>query len=327
MSLHSSANAPARRGPPAPRGPARLAAAGPALLDGRAPPAVPQARGPGRAEAGAGAAESPGPHQALLVLDIETVPDTEQVPAGWPSEKFPKAAWHKVVAVSFVEAAIARDAATGTEAYQIRSCRSGGEPGWDEERLLRAFWKFFAAGRYRVVTWNGRSFDLPTLLLRSLMHGIAVPSWYRRGTKWDGYGHRYAVDWHSDLMEVLAEFGACARLTLEEAAGLLALPGKLGEHGSQVAAMIARGEIGRVRAYCETDCLNLFVVYLRWAHLTGRTSSEAHDAAVDGLIRYLGAERAGRPHLGGFVDAWRRASERRPAFVSRPAQAWPAVAG
>ena len=327
MSLHSSANAPARRGPPAPRGPARLAAAGPALLDGRAPPAVPQARGPGRAEAGAGAAESPGPHQALLVLDIETVPDTEQVPAGWPSEKFPKAAWHKVVAVSFVEAAIARDAATGTEAYRVRSCRSGGEPGWDEERLLRAFWKFFAAGRYRVVTWNGRSFDLPTLLLRSMMHGIAVPSWYRRGTKWDGYGHRYAVDWHSDLMEVLAEFGACARLTLEEAAGLLALPGKMGEHGSEVAALIARGEIGRVRAYCETDCLNLFVVYLRWAHLTGRTSSEAHDAAVDGLIRYLGAERAGRPHLGGFVDAWRRASERRPAFVSRPAQAWPAVTG
>ena len=327
MSLHSSANAPARRGPPAPRGPARLAAAGPALLDGRAPPAVPQARGPGRAEAGAGAAESPGPHQALLVLDIETVPDTEQVPAGWPSEKFPKAAWHKVVAVSFVEAAIARDAATVTEAYRVRSCRSGGEPGWDEERLLRAFWKFFAAGRYRVVTWNGRSFDLPTLLLRSMMHGIAVPSWYRRGTKWDGYGHRYAVDWHADLMEAMAEFGACARLTLEEAAGLLALPGKMGEHGSEVAALIARGEIGRVRAYCETDCLNLFVVYLRWAHLTGRTSSEAHDAAVDGLIRYLGAERAGRPHLGGFVDAWRRASERRPAFVSRPAQAWPAVTG
>ncbi|MBY0144215.1 3'-5' exonuclease, partial [Methylorubrum populi] len=231
------------------------------------------------------------------------------------------------VAVSFVEAAIARDAATGTEAYRVRSCRSGGEPGWDEERLLRAFWKFFAAGRYRVVTWNGRSFDLPTLLLRSMMHGIAVPSWYRRGTKWDGYGHRYAVDWHADLMEAMAEFGACARLTLEEAAGLLALPGKMGEHGSEVAALIARGEIGRVRAYCETDCLNLFVVYLRWAHLTGRTSSEAHDAAVDGLIRYLGAERAGRPHLGGFVDAWRRASERRPAFVSRPAQAWPAVTG
>jgi predicted PolB exonuclease-like 3'-5' exonuclease len=325
MSLNAIANVTARPGLQAPGGAARLAA-GATLLDGHAP-AAPQRHRPDRPEARTGVAEPAGLHQALLVLDIETVPDEEQVPSDWPSEKFPKAAWHKVVAVSFVEAAIARDAATGTEAYQIRSCRSGGEPGWDEERLLRAFWKFFAAGRYRVVTWNGRSFDLPTLLLRSLMHGIAVPSWYRRGTKWDGYGHRYAVDWHSDLMEVLAEFGACARLTLEEAAGLLALPGKLGEHGSQVAAMIARGEIGRVRAYCETDCLNLFVLYLRWAHLTGRTGPEAHDAAIDGLIRYLGSERAARPHLGAFVDAWRRATESRSAFVSRPPQAWPAVAG
>ncbi|GJD63445.1 hypothetical protein MPEAHAMD_3613 [Methylobacterium frigidaeris] len=128
-------------------------------------------------------------------------------------------------------------------------------------------------------------------------------------------------------MEAMAEYGACARLTLEEAAGLVALPGKLGEHGSQVAAMVARGEIGRVRAYCETDCLNLFVLYLRWAHLTGKTSPEAHDAAVDGLIWYLGAERLARPHLGVFVDAWRRATESRPAFVSRPPRSWPDVAG
>ncbi|MBZ6416861.1 MULTISPECIES: 3'-5' exonuclease [Methylobacterium] len=247
MSLRSIANVTARRGTPTSGGTVGPAA-GATSLDGQAP-ATPRRHRPAWPEAWAGAAEPVGLHQALLVLDIETVPDEEKVPADWPSDRFPKAAWHKVVAVSFVEAAIARDAATGTEAYQIRSCRSGGEPGWDEERLLRAFWKFFAAGRYRVVTWNGRSFDLPTLLLRSLMHGIAVPSWYRRGTKWDGYGRRYDVDWHADLMEAMAKYGACARLTLEEAAGLVALPGKLGEHGSQVAAMVARGEIGRVRAY------------------------------------------------------------------------------
>ena len=181
MSLNAIANVTARPGLQAPGGAARLAA-GATLLDGHAP-AAPQRHRPDRPEARTGVAEPAGLHQALLVLDIETVPDEEKVPADWPSDRFPKAAWHKVIAVSFVEAAIARDAATGTEAYQIRSCRSGGEPGWDEERLLRAFWKFFAAGRYRVVTWNGRSFDLPTLLLRSLMHGIAVPSWYRRGTK------------------------------------------------------------------------------------------------------------------------------------------------
>ena len=100
----------------------------------------------------------------------------------------------------------------------------------------------------------------------------------------------------------------------------MALPGKLGEHGSQVAAMVARGEIGRVQAYCETDCLNLFVLYLRWAHLTGKTSPEAHDAAVDGLIRYLGAERLARPHLW-CLRGRMAAGDRIPARLHLPAAA------
>ncbi|KAB1080549.1 3'-5' exonuclease [Methylobacterium soli] len=257
-------------------------------------------------------------HDAVLALDIETVPD-DLVPPDWPPDRFPKNAWHRVVAVSFIEAAIVRTPGEEREAYEVTACRSGGEAGWDEARLLRAFWRFFSGKRYRVVTWNGRSFDMPTLLVRSMMHGIDASAWYRRGTRWEGYASRFAPDWHADLMDVLSEYGASARLTLEEAAALLGLPGKMGEHGSQVADMIARGEAERVRAYCETDCLNLMVLYLRWALLTGRTDATAHDRSVAGLVRYLDAERAERPHLGRFLDAWRPASNSRPAFVAMPA--------
>ncbi|WP_246682693.1 3'-5' exonuclease [Methylobacterium sp. WL9] len=265
-----------------------------------------------RRPAGSPSTELP---RRLLALDIETVPD-DVMPADWPPDKFPKAPWHRIVAISFVEAEIRRDEETGLEEYHLAACRSGGGEGWDEGRLLRAFWKFFDEGDFRVVTWNGRSFDMPTIVARSMMHGISAAAWYRRGTKWAGYAHRYAPDWHTDLMDVMADFGATSRLTLEEAATLLGLPGKLGEHGSRVAAMVADGQTGRVRDYCETDCLNLAVLYVRFAFLTGRTGPEGHDRFVEELMAYLERERSGRPHLGRFLDGWRANFERRPPLIS-----------
>ena len=46
-------------------------------------------------------------HEHLLCLDIETVPDRNLIPADWPETEFiRKPIWHKVVAISFVEARI-----------------------------------------------------------------------------------------------------------------------------------------------------------------------------------------------------------------------------
>ncbi len=258
------------------------------------------------------------PHDALLALDIETVPDAALVPPDWPPDRFPKNACHRIVAISFVTADILREPG-GRESYAVTACRSGGEGDWDEARLLRAFWRFFEARRYRVVTWNGRAFDMPTILARSMMHGVEAPAWFRRGTRWEGYRHRFALDWHNDLMDATSEHGAAQRLTLDEAAASIGLPGKMGEHGSRVSAMVAAGETERVRAYCETDCLNLYALYLRWAHLSGRTDAAGHDRSVLDLMDHLDRARAASPHLGRFVDAWRLCSAGRAMVV--PAQA------
>lgn len=264
-------------------------------------------------------------NDVLLMLDIETVPDPDLVPADWPADRFPKCPWHRIVAISVAEAAVERDVATGVETYAFRSCRSGGEPGWDEERLLRAFWRLFEARRYRLVTWNGRSFDMPVILARSLMYGLSAAPWFVRGTRWASYGQRYAQDWHLDLMDAMSSYGASPRLTLDEAAAAAGAPGKMGQHGSCVAEMVARGELGRVRDYCETDVANLYIVYLRWAHLTGRTDAVGHDEAVEGLLRYLDAEGVTRTHLGAFADEWGRGDGRVPLRVGRRPD--PATAG
>ncbi|KST59981.1 3'-5' exonuclease [Methylobacterium sp. GXS13] len=254
-------------------------------------------------------------HETMLCLDVETIPDPDLIPADWPPEKFvPKAIWHKVVAVSFVEASILPGSAGG-ERYEVRCCRSGGEAGWDERRLLQAFWAYFASLRPRVVSWNGRSFDLPVLRLRAMMYGIAADAWFTAGDRWNGYVYRYAADWHCDLMEQISDHGAATKLGMQDVAVAMGLPGKLGGHGSEVAAMVQRGELGAVRAYCEIDVVNLFALYVRWALLTGKTDAAGHNASMDSLAACLEAGRAERRHFGEFLDLWRRSGRPMPSTV------------
>src|SRR4051794_30738778 len=111
-------------------------------------------------------------HEHLLCLDIETVPDRDVIPADWPETEFiRKPIWHKVVAISFVEARIEYPQ-SGGERYLVECCRTGGEASYDERQLLHPYWRHFSRRRARIVTWNGKGFDLPVLRLRAMMHGI-----------------------------------------------------------------------------------------------------------------------------------------------------------
>jgi hypothetical protein len=165
----------------------------------------------------------------------------------------------------------------------------------------------------RVVTWNGRSFDLPVLRLRIMMHGLAAEAWFTGTSKGDGYAQRYAPDWHGDLMDQLSDHDA--NLALQDVAMAFGLPGKIGGHGAEVAAMVARGELEQVRAYDEVDCLNLFVLDVRWALLTGKTGVVGHNASLESLVRCLEEERGGRPYLGEFLDRWRASARPMPMLV------------
>lgn len=86
--------------------------------------------------------------ERLLALDIETVPDRERLPPEW-KDKFAKPIFHEIACISFVEADIAIDE-EGCERTTNVSCRSGGEVGWTEPEILRAFWSFFA--RYALLS-------------------------------------------------------------------------------------------------------------------------------------------------------------------------------
>lgn len=240
-------------------------------------------------------------HDRLLVVDIETVLDETLAPRN-RDEGFAKSTWHEVVAISFVEARI--DRAAGSEAFLIEDCRSGGEAVHDEARLLAGFWRYLEKAAPRLVTWNGRAHDMAVLRLRAMMHGVDVSCWSDRRGGHGGYQFRYAADWHCDLVDQLSDYGASLRLSLDEAANAFGFPGKIVLGPGDVASLHHAGKLDQIRAYCESDALNTFGLYLKWASTTGISSETDCRRGLDALRSFLHARRDTRPHFGTFVDRW-----------------------
>ena len=272
-------------------------------------------------------------HQSLFVFDIETVPDTDAVPnlTGFDApdvaarrgeleryhldvtdgrNAFPRQPFHRVVAISFLAADI-EAVGGGEEAYLMHELRSGGEEGFGEKQLLQGFFQYLDRHRPRLVSFNGRGFDLPVLKYRAMVHGVASTALYKTGDKWNNYSSRYAADWHCDLLDQMSDFGASARVKLNEVCSVFGLPGKFGVDGSQVAPMFDEGRVGEIRDYCETDVLNTYLVYLRFQLHRAALSKDAYNRAVADVVTYIEAERDARPHLGAFLEAWGEASGNR----------------
>ena len=159
-----------------------------------------------------------------------------------------------------------------------------GEPEDREEALIQRFFELLDRYTPQVVSWNGSGFDFPVLHHRSLIHGLTAARYWDWGDddrefKYNNYLARYHTR-HLDLMDVLAQFQARANAPLDAMAKLCGLPGKLGMDGSQVWGAYRNGEIAAIRAYCETDVVNTYLLYLRFLLLRGVLDAPAHAEEV-----------------------------------------------
>jgi 3'-5' exonuclease len=235
---------------------------------------------------------------STLVLDIETVRD-ERVwspPADNPDAFAPPYAWRPIVVGCVL--------LEQTSAF-VRTVRVGAleaEPELDLARrelgVLKRFAEFVAERRPAVVTWNGRGFDLPVLMLRSMRAGLPA-SWY--------YGnrdarYRFTEDGHCDLADVMSDYGATPRLSLDGMAKTIGLPGKFGDiDGAGVAEAFAGGRLQDIGSYCMADAAQTAFLWLRWLHLTGRMPVEAYRLSAQDLL--WACEKTGRlGELVGRVD-------------------------
>ncbi len=260
-----------------------------------------------------------------LVFDIETVPDADAARRllGEPAlgdieardalsayflEKtegrndFPRQPFHQVAAISYAHL-IHEPGESGPELV-IRRIASGGTEASSEAELLEGFFGLIGQRAPRLVSFNGRGFDVPVLKYRAMVHQLACPRWFSEGDKWNNYDARYSQQYHLDLLEVLSDFGASARCSMHEVASAFAIPGKLDTAGDDVRALFEAGQIGAIRDYCETDVCSTLLLYLRWQLFSGALGESAHARAILGIRNYLEAEAETRPHLGEFLQAW-----------------------
>ena len=211
-----------------------------------------------------------------LVVDIETIPDTErwQRPADAPPQQtaFPPLWAHRVLTIGYLRLDAAyRPLAAGIVA-------GAGSDDAREARLLGALGG--VVGKATLVTYNGRSFDLPVIALRSLAHAVPMP-WYYRETS---TRYRYSEHGHLDLCDWLADHGAVRAGSLDALARLIGLPGKVGVDGSQVEGLHAAGRIDEIERYCLADVAQTALLFLRFRMLQGQLSPEAY-AARDAELR------------------------------------------
>ena len=251
----------------------------------------------------------------ILAFDIETIPDTagirriHDLPAELSDRDVAEVAFqkrrvqsngasdflpvhlHRVVVISCV---LRND--DGLRVFSI------GEPEVAEAAAIQRF--FDGINKYLplLVTWNGRSFDLPVLVSRGLAHGVAAECFWDTSddNKYNNYVNRFH-ERHCDLMDVLSLFGSRGS-PLDELARLAGFPGKLGVGGGAVWDSYLAGGIEAIRNYCEADTVNTYLLYLRFQLMRCNYTPERYQSELAVLRAHL--EKRPEPHWREFLSLW-----------------------
>ena len=144
----------------------------------------------------------------------------------------------------------------------------------------------------QLVTFNGASFDLPVLRYRAMVCGVAAPGLAQRP-----YFNRYTED-AIDLCDVLSCFSSQNKPSLHELCRVLGLPGKPdGMDGADVERFCREGRVVEVAAYCETDVVNTYRVWLRYELFRGRLTENGLRASEASLSDYIRSHSGIKPDL------------------------------
>ena len=252
----------------------------------------------------------------VLVFDIETVPDTDlgrrlfglhdlsdaQVAQIMfthrrqeTGSEFLSHEQHRIIAISVVMRT--------RDSLKVWSL---GDETSSEKVLIERFYDGLDKFTPDLVSWNGAGFDLPVLHYRSLLHGVPAARYWETGNEDNSFRYNNYLSrfhWrHMDLMDVLSGFQGRGRASLDDVATLLNFPGKIGMHGADVWDAYQRGELAQIRAYCETDVLNTYLIYLRFELIRGHLNAAEHaneEARVRSLLRASAVA-----HLHEFESAW-----------------------
>jgi 3'-5' exonuclease len=256
---------------------------------------------------------APGVATAYLVLDTESIPDgrlisdakyaNENLSAEEAIERaqteareqsnngsdFLPVTYQIPVAACVVR--VARD-------FTIQAVACLDAPQYRSEEIVKKFWLGVSRYKAKLVTFNGRGFDLPLLELAAFRYGCQAGDYFHNSR------NRFNGN-HLDLFDWLSNYGAC-RLNggLNVLAKLLGKPGKMEMAGDQVYRLHREGRAREINDYCMFDTLDTYFVFLRTRVITGELTLENEKMLVAKARAWLESKCVEMPALRQYLDNW-----------------------
>lgn len=251
----------------------------------------------------------------ICVFDCETIPDSDSLRKAYGYEgddkevanlaflaqkektgsEFLPVNFHKVVAISAV---LADDFGKFIRVNTIS--------GSNEKEKISDFINFINKKNPRLVSFNGRGFDLPMLMIRAMKYNIQAPAYFETNnkefnkTKWENYRSRYDGVFHLDLLDHITDFRAVSGLSLDMLCKTLNLPGKYDTHGDQVTELFYDDKLDEIYQYCESDTLNTYWLFLKYELLRGNITIQDYANNISTMSEYLQKEKQGMSYTEVF---------------------------
>jgi predicted PolB exonuclease-like 3'-5' exonuclease len=200
--------------------------------------------------------------------------------------------------------------------FGIQALKCLDEPEYRTKEIVQQFWK--GVGHYpraKLVTFNGRGFDMPLLELAAFDHGISARDYFASSR------NRYQGN-HLDLFDWLTNFGA---FRLVGGLNMMAQRGdaprgcgKLGVDGSQVYALYKAGRVREINEYCMFDTLDTYFIFLRTRVMLGEMTLEQEQHVVRRARTWLAAKSIETPPLRQYLEKWEQFNDRQLEVLSYP---------
>lgn len=126
-----------------------------------------------------------------------------------------------------------------------------------EVKMLECFWKYIKKSK-RVVTFNGRAFDIPFIMMRSAINKIK-PSI-------NIIKNRFDTSFHIDILEQFTFYGIVKKFNLDFYCHSFGIesPKSKGITGMEVKELYKAGRIKDIAVYCSKDVKATFQLYNIW---------------------------------------------------------------
>jgi 3'-5' exonuclease len=249
---------------------------------------------------------------AFLVVDTESIPDgrllsavkyagdnlspeeaierarTEARETNWNGSDFLPVTFQVPVAVCVLR--------VGAD-FTLQSLACLDSPHFRSREIVKKFWLGVSCYKAKLVTFNGRAFDMPLLELAAFRYGYSARDYYQNS--------RNRFNGPIDLCDWMTNFGAC-RLAggLDLLAKLLGKPGKMGVSGDQVYQMHQEGKFQEINDYCLCDTLDTYFVFLRTRILTGDINLEQEAELIAKAKELLESRATEFPILRRYIENW-----------------------